>query len=250
MHKFCFIVPTCVREDKHLNTLKECLSSIRKHHEDLIVIIVDFTTTLTMPSEFNNILFEYPDDKIPADMLTYDFLIKNKYAEKSLVIQDSMSLQSKVDYENIQFAYLWYFKNHIKEWSIIKEPQTEYNSKNHIYVHDDLVIDCIKNYTSGSFKNFALEFYHEKEKWNGCFGCLTLINISLLEKLNQETNIIQTMKCMTNNRMRRAIESIFSIACQYTFEDVPSSLDGLYYDGVYHNNFKTTLIRKICHDRQ
>ena len=59
------------------------------------------------------------------------------------------------------------------------------------------------------------------------------------------------MSHMVNNRKRRAIESIFSIACQYSFgQPIISSFDGLYYDGHYHNRYKGKFIKKKCFDRQ
>ena len=59
------------------------------------------------------------------------------------------------------------------------------------------------------------------------------------------------MSQMKDNRLRRAIESLFSLACQYVLKkEIYDSYDGLYYDGNYHNNFVGKFIIKRSFNRQ
>jgi hypothetical protein len=52
--------------------------------------------------------------------------------------------------------------------------------------------------------------------------------------LNEKTGIVDFLKKMNNNRLRRVAESMFPLACQYVLGDqiVGQSYDGIYYDGV------------------
>lgn len=257
---FGFIIPTCVRERCHLESLKRCINSIRKHYPDiLIVLIIDFTSDIDLSSDKlydtdTNIIREYTSEKIPADMLVYKYFLKNKYFDKAIVIQDSMVLLNK--FSNLDFIdtfkYIWHFTNHRKHWHIIKEPKTSYNEENNIITHDDLIKDCINKFiTKPDLKKYMLEIYDQKNKWSGCFGCLTIMTHSFLKMFDEETDIIAIMGKMTNNRMRRAIESIFPLSCQYVCNtEIHESYDGLYYDGNGSSRMKTDLLEKISYDRQ
>jgi len=77
-----------------------------------------------------------------------------------------------------------------------------------------------------------LENYLQKDKWIGCFGCLSIINTNFLIDFDEKTSIINIMLKMDTNRKRRAIESLFSLICRYYVEDDITSYDGLYYDGL------------------
>jgi hypothetical protein len=72
-----------------------------------------------------------------------------------------------------------------------------------------------------------------------------------LKKLNEKTDIINIQANMTTNRLRRVIESLYALACEYTIgKHITSSYDGLYSDGVIHNNMISKHLYKICFDRQ
>jgi hypothetical protein len=55
---------------------------------------------------------------------------------------------------------------------------------------------------------------------------------------------------MVEKRNRITLESIITIAFQYTLGKTPDVYDGLYYDGHYHNNFVGKFITKKSFNRQ
>jgi len=60
-------------------------------------------------------------------------------------------------------------------------------------------------------------------------------------EFDNKTGIIEILKNFNNNRLRRASESIFALACLYVLGDdvFEKAYDGLYYDGVNpQNNIK------------
>jgi hypothetical protein len=103
-----------------------------------------------------------------------------------------------------------------------------------------------------AFKEYCIQIYPQKEKWSGSFGSLSLITYNSLIELDNATGIIDLMLKMDTNRRRRAIESIFALACQYYLKkEIHSSYDDLYYDGLSGGHGLTSKhIKKITFDRQ
>jgi hypothetical protein len=253
-----FIVAACLREQVHKESLTCCLNSIKEFHENVsIVVVVDYTSEQQYISElikeYPTVIFETNTPSVPADMLLLYYFKLKKYFQKAILLQDSMAVISKVDITKTHdLDYLWHFNNHRVYWHIIAEPDTEFNRQHKIITHDNLVEYCIYNLIkSEGFKTYCIQNYHDKYKWSGCFGCLCIIDYDFLCKLDAESSIIDLMSQMKDNRLRRAIESLFSLACQYVLKkEIYDSYDGLYYDGNYHNNFIGNFIVKKSFNRQ
>ncbi len=259
MTEFGFLVAACLRGHEHLISLCENLQSIQKFHpEAATVVIFDHTSDKSLTWQaaiyFPNVLFETDTPEVPADMLMLSYLKEKRYFKKAVTLQDSMRLTSRIEWSGLSgLQYLWHFTNHRVHWHTIEEPQNEFNVANRIKTHDDLVEYCLQNLIQKpDFQKYALDIYRQKERWSGCFGCLCFIDLDTLDILEDKTGILGTMKEMKDNRMRRAIESIFSLACQYALnKEIHDSLDGLYYDGVsYHNNFQGKSVAKKSYNRQ
>ena len=62
------------------------------------------------------------------------------------------------------------FTNHRIHWDI-EEPKTEYNLKNNIITHTDLIRhNILRDYCDNKeFKNF-IDKLNKKNEWCGCFG--------------------------------------------------------------------------------
>ncbi len=239
MKSFGFIIPSYCDSDIHLSQLRRCLKSIRNHHSEKIIIIDDYSTKdiNLVVVDFDNIEIMKSPVKGAGDMVTYHLMKEHHLFDKAIIIQDSMTLEKKLDRldEIDTISYLWYFTNHRHHWDHIEEPQDDYNIKHGIKVHDDLLVHCIDTLIEKEeFKKFAQDIYFQKNKWCGCFGCLSIVNYDFLETLNNKTGIIDIMLKMNNNRLRRAAESMFGLACLFTLGDsfLETAYDGLYYDGV------------------
>ena len=257
---FGFIIAGCIREESHLTSLNDCLSSIRQFHPtNKCVVVVDFTSDKRLVKKitenFPNVIFELETPNYPADMQLLKFFKEKKYFDTAILLQDSMRVLNEFKVEDISdildIQYLWHFNNHRVHWDIIIEPYTDYNRKNNIQTHNDFILHIIESLPETNFKEYCKITYPQKELWSGCFGCCSIITYDFLKKLNEKTDIINIQANMTTNRLRRVIESIFSLACEYTIgKHIISSYDGLYYDGVVHNNMISKHLHKICFDRQ
>ena len=236
---FCFIIPSYCSSDLHGLQLKRCITSIRRWHNNKIFIIDDFSDLNVKDyiSEFDDIEVITSQVKAGGDMVTYLNFKEIDGYKNAVIFQDSMTLEHEL--ENVtdidSVKHIWYFTNHRYHWHKIKEPDTEYNRKNNIKVHDDLMMDCIKKMiTKEEFRQWAIDMYPQKNKWSGNIGCQSIIDKDFLLELNEKTGIIELMREFNNNRLRRVAESLFPLACQFILGDevVENSYDGLYYDGV------------------
>ena len=242
---FGFIIPTCCREDIHLRQLHRCINSIRKFHLDNHIILINDSPEkydiVKIFSAHKNIQVIKSYKKGSADQQVFKVLLDIDLFDKAVFIQDSMLLNKKLeDIENIDFKFIWHFTNHRVHWDIIKEPKTEYNIKNNILSHTDLIRhNVLRDYSHNEeFKNFCIDKLNKKNEWVGCFGSLCIINKGILRKLNNKVNFIEIFINSISNRDRRVNESIFSLLCHYKYSNVDfkESYDGLYYDG--NNSFK------------
>jgi hypothetical protein len=254
---FGFIIAGCLREESHMISLQECLYSIQTFHPyQKCVVIVDFTSKKVLVEQviqrFCNVIFECDTLPIPADMQLLKYFKEKKYFDTAILLQDSMRIKQVFNVEHINdVKYLWHFNNHRVHWSVIQESPTDYNKKHNIHTHDDLIHHIINNIPNVEFSKYCKETYGKKELWSGCFGALCIITSTFLEELDDKTHIIELQLTMTTNRLRRAIESLFALACNYTLNTyIIDSYDGLYYDGIHGNNMNGTYIQKNSFDRQ
>lgn len=255
---FGFMIAGCWRKPEHLTVFNECVQSIRKYNPlQKIVVVIDFTSDseLVKSAISNNpdVLFEVNTKPVPADMLLLSYFKDKRYFDKAVLLQDSMRLKKAMDVSSVKdIQYVWHFTNHRWHWSTITEPSTEYNTINNIVTHDDLILHVIDTkIENAEFKKYCKDIYFNKDKWCGCFGTCCIITHDFLLDLDARTNIINIESFMTSNRLRRAIESLFALACQYvTQRTMEDGYDGLYYDGIVGNNLEGDVISKVSFDRQ
>ena len=256
MSKLGIFIAACIRSKEHADCLNRCINSILTFYDsEQIVVIIDFTSDINLIEKIEGIDYKHQVLEVPADMLLYFEFIKQNKFDKGIFLQDSMIIKEEFQDTDLikDVKYLWHFTNHRVHWSEIKEPENEFNQDNNIIVHDDLLRYCFKHLIKNQvFQTYCESIYEPKTNWSGCFGCLTIMSKSFCEKLDEQTGIIDIMLHMKNNRLRRAIESIFSLACQFVIGNpIHDSYDGLYYDGIsYHNQMNSQHICKVSFNRQ
>ncbi len=255
-----FVIAACSRTRVHLTGLYTCIYSIQQFHPNTkVVVIVDFSTPEQFVKEMKhqfrnskNVEFITDTPKVPADMLVHYYFKKCHWFDKMVFLHDSTYILEPLDItKTSSLDYIWHFTNHRLQWHTIEEPQNEFNIRHGIKVHDDLMNYCIENLiTKEGFKQYCKEIYPQKNKWAGCFGCMCVIDYDIVCKLDEECGLIEIMSQINTYRLRVAMESIFSLACQYVLKkEIQSSYDGLYYDGNYHCNFIRNFMAKIGYHR-
>jgi hypothetical protein len=242
---FSFLIPICIRNNQHLNQLLRCVKSIRNFHpENSLYLINDSDDNFDIKELFindENIHVINTLNKGSADQQVFKVILDYDIPGKCFIMQDSMLLNKPLEnIENIKnVQFLWHFTNHIINWDTIKEPITDYNTKNNIVTHTDLIKHCLmKDYFDyPDFQLYALDALEYKNKWCGVFGNCCIIDKETIVRMNNQTNFVDKFSNYTTNRERRANESIFAIICHYHFPSINfhNSYDGLYYDGFNTN---------------
>lgn len=244
-----FIVVACVRTQDHAYSLSRCLDSIRHYHTEPIVVLVDHSSDKTLiNTSYPDTNYIFLDPPVTADMQAFSWYIKHPVFEIAIMLQDSMYLLNAFNLSQVacveDVAYMWHFTNHRVQWAHIREPSG--------ITHDELNMYCINNYISSpGFRAYCLETYMNKNRWSGCFGFACILRHTFSTRLEETTHISSLMAHGSTNRLRRSMESLFSLACQYAAQrEIHSSYDGLYYDGIHHNGFRGYHIAKVSYDRQ
>jgi hypothetical protein len=291
-----FIIPICIQSEIHLNQLNRCINSIARYHPNINIILLNDTppntnanantntnTNNTITTEDINIMLESFKNVLDitivnslkagsGELQTFKVFLEYANFDKAIIIQDSMTLleplpANKLDsIEDVQF--LWHFTNHILQWDSILESPSEYNSKNYITTHTDLLIDCIISDFRDNiyFQKFAINRLRQLSNnndngnrngngkhnttaigpvnWVGCFGCCCVITKSAIRKMQKIVPFVDILVKYSNRRYRCATESLFALICHYVFpdNDYSNSFDGLYYDGISVNPYNGSKI--------
>lgn len=242
---FGFIIAICIKNYIHFNQFKRCIKSIRILYENIKIILIDdsnieYTAEIELYLKHdNNIFIKKSLMKGSADQQIFKVLLETDLFEKAVCIQDSMILNKKLEnMDKIDLKFIWHFTNHRVHWDIIKEPKTEYNTKNNIVSHSDLIRhNILRDYKDNKdFQKYAINKLNNKNEWCGSFGSCCIIDKITLNNLNNNVKFIDKFVKFSSNRDRRVNESIFSLICHFCFPEInfENSYDGLYFDGYIH----------------
>jgi hypothetical protein len=150
----------------------------------------------------------------------------------------------------VDVQYLWHWTCN-KYWNFQAEEQTDYNRTNGIRTHTDLILHFVRTHaTRPAFKSWFEPNYKLMDAWSGWFGTMSVMKHDFLVKMQLATGFCDMAPFVNTRRLRCAVESIFSLAVQFTLgSSVLDSLDGLYFDGVNHNGFVSRHFSKVCFGR-
>ena len=244
---FGFIISTSIRNIEHKACLDETIKHIRRYHPtNKIILIDDGDDTYDIKSIYEKekyIFVKKTEKKGVGEHLKYKILKDTNLFDKAIMIADKSMLQKKIpDIELEDFKFVMHFTNHRVHWDIILEPRTEYNIKNNIKTHTDLIRHIIlRDYTHNkNFQKFALDKLINKHQWVGSNGALSIIDKKTLMYIEEKVNFIDIFSKVGTNRDRRACESIWALIAHFCYpdKDFTKSLEGLYYDGTHNFVFK------------
>lgn len=225
---FGFIIPCHVTTLTTYRMIESSIDKIREFHQEPIVLIDDCSTFDLTPltQRASNLTIETSDSPRSGELNPYLYYHKHCHFETAVIIHDSMQLMKKLEISHVSdVQFIRIFTEHTRSWSHLDEPQTPYNVIHGIKKHDDLnlhLLDVCFKHKSG-FYTFAKNVYHRKNEWIGCFGVMSIINHSFLNKLQDNTGILDCAWRIKDKRDRCALESLFPIACLYTLTRASAS---------------------------
>lgn len=252
-----FVVPTHLRNQEQYNLLLKNIALIRKHHPTSFIKVISDASPIAPPAFNDDKMIELVQSRYPgsAEMSAYEFYLRNPFCTHMVMLHDSMSLTKPLNVDTLRkedISFLWHFTNHVDHWSSILEPETPFNIEHNIRTHDDLICFMVNHEwkTCPNFVKWFNTMYWQKRKWAGCFGVMSWISHDFLVKMDQVVGIHALTTLITDKRRRCAAETLFALSASYVKQEcIVSSLDGLYYDGVYHNRFQSHHFQKATFNR-
>jgi hypothetical protein len=253
MVNFGFLIPTHISTQESLDTFRRCIDSLDRFHPDIPKIlfydpVMSYDISTLDFVKNNKSITTVKTRYCQGELNVYKHYYENKYFDMAVILHDSFELKKTLtnldDIKDIN--YIWYFTNHRVHWHTITEDQTEYNIKNSIKTHDDLILHIAQKSfdNSSDFYKYFIDIYHRKNEWIGCYGSISILRHDFLLKLEEKTKIFKLLPHMVEKRNRITLESIITIAFQYTLGKTPDVYDGLYYDGVKTNSCETDTFKK------
>jgi hypothetical protein len=185
---------------------------IRKYYTNKIIIIDD------------NSNYDFIDNNIElvncnvvksefigrGEILAYYYLYKYKFFKKTVIIHDSVFINKYIDFSKcINIKFMWYFTHH---WD---------NELGEIEM-----INKIENNENIN------KLYHKKNKWFGCFGLQSIIDLDFLEKMEMKYNIFNLLEYIKTREIRMDFERIFGLLC---FQENKNLINDISMYGIIHH---------------
>jgi hypothetical protein len=192
--KLCFIIIRYVRDNITNKYWQESYNCIRKYYNDKIIIIDDNSDKKFLKNEIKLENYLIINSQFPqrGEILGYYYFWRLKLYDKAVIIHDSVFIKKYINFQNYEDSFLWSFKH-------------DYDDNNHIR---NIMTNIKKN--NKEIKNF----YNKKDKWFGCFGIMSVVNLETINKMNKRYLLFESLLPIIKTRYdRMAMERI--IACMF-----------------------------------
>ena len=191
---------------RHVNSIttnhywNNCVKLIRTFYPDKQIVIIDDNSNYDYVNpdfDYKNVQIIKSDFPGRGELLPYYYLLKYKFFENAVIIHDSIFIHKRINFENLKGVNvlpLWFF-NPDKE-NVENTKRIAKSLKNSYIIENKIAMDTnilgIKT-----------------DKWFGCFGVQSFINLHFLEQIEYKyriTNMISQVKCRKD---RCSLERIF-----------------------------------------
>ena len=188
-----FILTRCVRKPEQNKMYIEAYKRIREHHPTLKIVIIDDNSDTSALQDYPMENVEIIQSEFPAagEYLPYYYLLTRKLFKKAICMQDSMLLNTTIDFNRIiDYTFLYYF------------PKDS--------LHETAVQDMLKHLKRS---DELLDLYKNKE-WVGCWGSAIGITLEFLEKIQSELDILQLKTLIKDREYRCGLERVSGLCAQ------------------------------------
>lgn len=202
---WAFIVTTCVRNETHLNYLKECIKHIRALYPNTHIYVINDNSTLDINVITDDDL-EIIDAIAPmaGELNPYLFGLDERCKHDKLVyIHDTVFIKKKIDFyivRNTEIDFLWYDITAINN-DTIRPENTEILNNLNLYVGNGKI--SVFRYLT-MIKNMRIPFSVK-------FGSMSIFTKSFCEKLDLVTNIKEVSKFFNQRVHRCFLERLLSL---------------------------------------
>lgn len=202
MDSFGFIITRHVNSVKTNHYWNHSVKLIRTLYPYRKIVIIDDNSNYDyIKAEFDYKNLEIIQSEFPGrgELLPYYYFLKYKFFKNAVIIHDSVFFHKRINFEmldGMNVIPLWFF-----------EPDTE-NVEN----TKRIIRNLKNNYTVNTKALKELNILGMiKDKWFGCFGVQSYINLNFLENIEKKygiSNMISAVKCRAD---RCCLERIFGI---------------------------------------
>jgi hypothetical protein len=200
-HSFTFVVLRHVRRWVHAPLWRRCVESIGRFHPGVPIVVIDDNSEPRMvqprrdapdpPGITCVIQSEYPG---AGEILPYHYFLQGRFASRSMIfLHDSMYLKrplSRQELTSRRMVFLWHF-----------EPNRN---------RGDVVLEFCRRI--GGREGASLLSLYSANRWKGCFGSATIVDIDTLRQWESRYRFVSTLLPVINSRHHReALERIIGV---------------------------------------
>ena len=132
-----------------------------------------------------------------GELLPYYYLLKHKFFDNAVILHDGVFIHQRIQFEKLRGMPV------LPLWSFNPDKENVGNTKRIVsHLRNSVGIQRMIANDEIALPLFA-------DKWHGCFGVQSYINLSFLERLEQKykiTNLVHVVKCRAD---RCCLERIF-----------------------------------------
>lgn len=213
INKFGFIILRHVNSEITNKYWIESYNSIRNFYREKIIIIDDGSNNEYLKNDIDLIdcYVINSEFKKRGEILPYYYLYKYKFFEQVVIIHDSVFIKKYINFKEYKkIKFIWHFTHH---WD---------NE-----VEELKLLNVLEN-------KELIEFHKDKEKWTGCYGVQSVIDLNFLEEIQNKYNIFKLIMHINNRDDRMNFERIFGLICMYSTEmSIKPSIYGIIHHYIH-----------------
>lgn len=195
-----FIMTRHVNSEITNNYWKECYLSIRRFYPSHIIMIIDDDSDPQYIDydgvEIQNCFFVRSEFPRCGEFLAFYYFYKFQLFQKAVILHDSVFFQKWIDFDGIDdCCFLWHFEEHC--WDV-----------------EDIEVGLLSKLKESEK---LIAFYHQKEKWHGCFGLQMVCSFDWLNTIETTYGIFSLVHDIRDRATRSCMERI--LGCIATYHD-------------------------------
>ena len=202
MDDYGFIISRHVNSEKTNHYWNRCVQCLRKLYPFKIIVIIDDNSNqkyIKADYDYKNVQIISSEFPKRGELLPYYYFHKYRFFKNAVIIHDSVFFHQKILFEKMngtKVLPLWHFnkdkENIFRTINIANVLKYSFMIQQKLNLNDNVM---------------GLNY----DKWFGCFGVQSYINLDFLDNLVNKYNLFQLLKVVKCRDDRCSLERIFGI---------------------------------------